>query len=343
MKLPAAYLATLLPHSSLAAAISLTAVYGLVCPWSYALFAIWKHASYLSSALGSGGKFTGFLLRSIFLSNQDINVYAASTVFITAGMSACTSAQAAVLSDWFKNAAAAQQLGFHRRYPRVLPAVCRLMSIPVLVFGPGIGIPAAVLMYGVRTVESATHALQLRKWSAWGTLACLAVLAVLALLALVLSIRQHKSGSSRMPVFLAGTTLLSVLLIEFSGAARVHALYDSSVTLDDHLFYPLIVLPELLQQLLTSIPTLMHRTAYAEQYRGWRTATWPWVQRAFPATADASLAAANGTAVQLPKGDGPKGTAGGSQAGSCDVADSDKTSVGGVAVVAYPSPFASSA
>lgn len=46
------------------------------------------------------GKFTGFLLRSIFLVNHDINVIAASTVFITAGMSACTSAQAAVLSDW---------------------------------------------------------------------------------------------------------------------------------------------------------------------------------------------------------------------------------------------------
>ena len=46
------------------------------------------------------GKFLGFLLRSIFLVNGDINVIAASTVFITAGMSACTSAQAAVLSDW---------------------------------------------------------------------------------------------------------------------------------------------------------------------------------------------------------------------------------------------------
>lgn len=46
------------------------------------------------------GKFLGFLLRSIFLVNHDLNVIAASTVFITAGMSACTSAQAAVLSDW---------------------------------------------------------------------------------------------------------------------------------------------------------------------------------------------------------------------------------------------------
>ncbi len=36
----------------------------------------------------------------VFLETLDINMFAASTVFITAGVSACTSAQAAVLADW---------------------------------------------------------------------------------------------------------------------------------------------------------------------------------------------------------------------------------------------------
>lgn len=48
----------------------------------------------------AAGKFIGFLLRSIFLVNHDLNLLAASTVFITAGMSACSSGVAGVLGDW---------------------------------------------------------------------------------------------------------------------------------------------------------------------------------------------------------------------------------------------------
>ncbi len=43
MKVPAAMLAPILPlSSSLAAAIAFTAVYGLLSPWGYAYFGIWK-------------------------------------------------------------------------------------------------------------------------------------------------------------------------------------------------------------------------------------------------------------------------------------------------------------
>lgn len=98
---------------------------GIISLYSYGLFGVWKYAPYLSSALGAGGechccrccrqvhqrtwsyprlaerhrgwihsehllhgsagKFTGFLLRSIFLANHDMNVWAAATVFLTAG------------------------------------------------------------------------------------------------------------------------------------------------------------------------------------------------------------------------------------------------------------------
>lgn len=80
--------------------------------------------------------------------------------------------------------------------------------------------------------------------------------------------------------------LASILLIEVSGAARVRGLYDASVSTNDHLYYSLIVLPELLQQLLTSLPTLLHRMGLADAYCGWRTAAWGWVLRAFPAAGD---------------------------------------------------------
>ncbi|KAI7838324.1 hypothetical protein COHA_007893 [Chlorella ohadii] len=304
-------LAPILPlSSSLAAAIAFTAVYGLLSPWGYAYFGIWKYSPYLSSALGAGGKFTGFLLRSIFLVNHDINVIAASTVFITAGMSACTSAQAAVLSDWFKNARAARRLPFHERHPRVIPAICRLMSPAVLIFGPLIGVPAAILMYGVRTPDSINTAMRLRKWSAWGTLACLIVLSVCALLAMALAVMHHRAvGGSRTPVLLALALLAQILLIEVSGAARVRALYQRTVSLNDHFYYPLIVLPELLQQLISLWPALLHKIGYAESYklRGWRTATWSWVTRAFPHPDDSSAtpaAAENGQACK-PAGAGP--------------------------------------
>ncbi|KAL4421146.1 hypothetical protein ABPG77_000781 [Micractinium sp. CCAP 211/92] len=315
--LPAEFFLRILPlGSSLAASIALTSVYGIISPYSYGLFGVWRYAPYLSSALGAGGKFTGFLLRSIFLANHDINVWAAATVFLTAGMSACTSAQAAVLSDWFKHSSAAQQLDLHRRHPRLIPAICRLISIPVLVFGPGIGVPAAILMFGVQSPESVRHAMTIRRWSAWGTLACLTVLALFALLALVLAVmhrREAGPSASRTPELLASATLVSILLLEVSGAARVRALYQPSVNLDDHLWYPLIVLPELLQQLLACCPTLLHRAALADSYSGWRTATWPWVQRMFPPSGDAAMAAEAGAGKAAKEG---------SSAASCNISAS---------------------
>lgn len=39
---------------------------------------------------------------------------------------------------------------------------------------------------------------------------------------------------------------------------------------------------ELLLQLLESVPTLLLRIGLAESYQGWRTKTWPWVNRRFP-------------------------------------------------------------
>lgn len=102
-------------------------------------------------------------------------------------------------------------------------------------------------------------------------------------------------------------TLASALLLLFSAAARVRALYQPSVSLDDALFYPLVVLPELLQQLLAAWPALLLRCGLADEYAGWRTATWPWVSRRFPAApaaADAEAAAA-AAAGALVKGGAP--------------------------------------
>lgn len=63
-------------------------------------------------------------------------------------------------------------------------------------------------------------------------------------------------------------------------------------------YYPLIVLSELLQQLISLWPALLHKIGFAEGYklRGWRTATWSWVARAFPHPDDSSAtpAAAEG-------------------------------------------------
>lgn len=73
----------------------------------------------------------------------------------------------------FKHSGAARRLGFHARHPRVLPALCKLLAIPVLIFGPGLGIPATILAYGVMTRSSVLDAMTLRKWSAWVSSSCL--------------------------------------------------------------------------------------------------------------------------------------------------------------------------
>ncbi len=63
------------------------------------------------------------------------------------------------------------------------------------------------------------------------------------------------------------------------------------------------MLPELLQQLISLWPALLHKIGYAESYklRGWRTATWSWVTRAFPHPDDSGAtpaAAENGQACK---------------------------------------------
>lgn len=67
----------------------------------------------------------------------------------------------------FKNSSAAQQLKLVQSRPRMLPAVARLISLPVIIFGPGIGVPAAILMFGVNTPNAIKHANRIRRWSAW--------------------------------------------------------------------------------------------------------------------------------------------------------------------------------
>ena len=72
-------------------------------------------------------------------------------------------------------------------------------------------------------------------------------------------------------------------------------------------------------QLITLIPTLLHRTGLADDYKGWRTATWPWVGRAFPPTAPAALPGGAGPLKECPSAtaaassvkDGSCGTPGG--------------------------------
>jgi hypothetical protein len=80
------------------------------------------------------------------------------------------------------------------------------------------------------------------------------------------------------------TVLLSALMLGVSAAARVRTLcqLQPSVSTDEALCHCLISLPELLRQLLTSFPTLLHRTGYADAYRGWRTGVWGWVARRSP-------------------------------------------------------------
>lgn len=100
-------------------------------------------------------------------------------------------------------------------------------------------------------------------------------------------------------------------------------------------YYTLIVLPELLQQLLSSWPTLLHRIGFAEGYklRGWRTATWSWVSRAFPPSEAATPAEAEGGRAGKPAAASAACAAcmagdctAGSQAGSAGKADSIKGS-----------------
>lgn len=67
----------------------------------------------------------------------------------------------------FHNAEAAKRLPLHAARPSLLPTAMRLLSLPVLVFGPGLGVPATVLLYGVGLPSAIAHAQRLRRWSAW--------------------------------------------------------------------------------------------------------------------------------------------------------------------------------
>lgn len=117
----------------------------------------------------------------------------------------------------------------------------------------------------------------------------------------------------------AAATLASLALLEVSGAARVRALHQPSVSLNDSLWYPLIVLPELLQQVLACWPTLLHRTGLADGYTGWRTATWGWVQHRFPPSTDAAAAAEAGAG---------KAASSGSRGASCAASTAGSTGSG---------------
>ena len=79
--------------------------------------------------------------------------------------------------------------------------------------------------------------------------------------------------------------LLCFVLLGISGATRIRSVYDTNIGLTDSLYYTLIVMPEVLQQLIMLVPTLLHRIGMADKYTGWRDMTWGWVSRVYPVSA----------------------------------------------------------
>ncbi|GAX79544.1 hypothetical protein CEUSTIGMA_g6985.t1 [Chlamydomonas eustigma] len=187
--------------------------------------------------------------------------------FLNAGFGMCVAVASLLLGVWFKNASMKSK----PPQPHHWRMLCILFFPVAIISGPVLGIVQVVEIYGVGGLNQFSTAKMLRMASVTALLADTSVSALIEIsmfLMQLTSVRRERwaTNSDKM----VGIMAIASLLLLWSAAFRVRSTYvDPSLMVNERLYYPLQVLPELLQIMLWAVPGLMHRAGLGNGYEAW--------------------------------------------------------------------------
>ena len=256
-----------------AAAIAVASIFGVCLVGAVINFRITKFRLYLLSGLSTLLRLVGFSFNAAYFSdvgnrtvpnNDFLAVY---FVLSAAGLSIAFAVHIIVMTCWFKNASEPSQPPFAKKFN--LRIAVRWIILPFITFGPLIGIAYTVLVYAYPTPSHLETANTLRHVIRWGIFATSILITSIVIMAVYYSTTSSKRGVKEPQLGqerLVRISLLCCCLLLLPVVFGVVSLYNSKYVLNPNYFYPLSILPALIEQVIITIPRLLARIGLASRY-----------------------------------------------------------------------------
>jgi len=207
---------------------------------------------------------------SILENESNSNENVVYMFFTGAGFGIANAIQALLVAGWLRNTLPAfKPAAFSRLRVGVI-----LMLPVAIVFGPILGLAATLLVFGSGRGEAddLDTAASMRNASTVGLLVVASVVWLTALWGTLnsLATSQWHFNPKKYPQQMISVILVSGGFLVWSAAYRLAIQYtDHTLATRERLFYPLNVLPELLQCFLWTVPTLMSRVHLSNRFQEW--------------------------------------------------------------------------
>lgn len=257
------------------AAIAAAVLFGLFLIGTIANFRIIKFKVYLLSGLSCFLRVIGFSFRAAFYKTlRDLqpnsDYQAVAIVFMMAGFGISVAVLVLIMGVWYKNSAPTSRPPFANQVN--FSVLIRWLILPIIVFGPILGICIVSLRYGVPTPSHLTSSKNIQEAATWGLLMCLIILLTSIVLATFYAFTASKRVSNPAATSadkLVGLTLACVSLLTMSSIFNTVAFYHPRYAINPDLYYPLVILPTLLELCIILYPKLMAKISLGSRYEDW--------------------------------------------------------------------------
>jgi hypothetical protein len=257
-----------------AAAIAVACIFGVLLVGALANFRITNFRIYLLSGLSTLLRVVGFSFNAAYFNvvskgtPPNNSFFACFFVLAGAGQAIAFAVHILTMTSWFKNSSPTSQPPFAEKLN--LRIAVRWLILPIITFGPILGICYATLVYGFPTPSHLEIANKLRLASSWGIFIDAVLVTSFAGIAVYYSTTSRKRGGKEPQVSqdrMIWISLLCCLLLLIAVIFSLVAFYQPyRYARNPNFYYTLIVLPALIEQVIVTIPRLLARVALGSRY-----------------------------------------------------------------------------
>lgn len=255
------------------AAIAVACIFFLYLIGAVANFRLTKFRLYLLSSLSCVLRLIGFSFNASFYSKlagghpPDTAFSSVFFVLTSAGQAIAFAVHIIVMTCWFKNASKPAQPPYAA--PLNMRILIRWLIFPFIVFGPILGICYVTLVFGYPSSSHTNTGNIIRHIATWGVWSCSLILITVIITCYASARTSPKRGNVDPALSKDKLILISIIcciLLFISITFNVISTYHSKFVLNPDFYYPLIVLPALIEQLIITIPRLLAKIAMAARY-----------------------------------------------------------------------------
>jgi hypothetical protein len=186
----------------------------------------------------------------------NMDYFAAFFVLSASGLAVSFALHVLVMTCWLKNASEPSQPPFAKKLN--LRIAVRWFILPFITFGMILGVCYATLVYGFPSPSHLESASKIRLAAGWGVFINATLVICFLSMLVYYSYTSHRRGGKRPEIEqdrLLRVSLYCCLLLWIAVLFSLLAIYyHKKFALDPNYYYPLIVLPGLIEQIIVTIP-----------------------------------------------------------------------------------------